>query len=82
MDNKYSLKDALKKLELIVNDLSKKDVDIDEGLDKFKQGVELVKFCRQELQKAENEFEKIKAELENNLEVNLENDDKNLDWDN
>lgn len=61
---KENLKDALQKLEKIVDDLSNKDVDVEIGLAKFKDGVALIKFCREQLKKAENEFKKLKDELE------------------
>jgi len=59
-----NLQTALKQLEKIVEDLSGKDVDVEAGLEKFKEGVSLIKFCRGQLQKAENEFEKLKGELD------------------
>jgi exodeoxyribonuclease VII small subunit len=59
-----NLQTALKQLEKIVEDLSGKDVDVEAGLEKFKEGVSLIKFCREQLQKAENEFEKLKGELD------------------
>lgn len=59
-----NLQSALKQLEKIVEDLSGKDVDVEAGLEKFKEGVALIKFCRGQLQKAENEFEKLKDELD------------------
>jgi len=62
--DKQNLKDALQKLEKIADDLSNKDVDVEAGLDKFKDGVALIKFCRGQLKKAENEFKKLKDELE------------------
>ena len=58
------LQTALRELEMITDHLSKKDVDVEAGLKKFKEGVDLIKFCRSQLQKAENEFKKLKAELE------------------
>lgn len=61
---KNKLQTALKQLETIVDDLSNKDVDVEAGLEKFKNGVVLIKFCRSELNKAENEFQKLKTELE------------------
>ena len=61
---KENLKDALQKLEKIVNDLNNKDVDVEVGLSKFKEGVTLIKFCREQLKKAENEFKKLKSELD------------------
>lgn len=59
-----NLQSALKQLEKIVEDLSEKDIDVEAGLEKFKEGVSLIKFCRGQLQKAENEFEKLKDELD------------------
>ena len=58
------LQTALRELEMITDHLSKKDVDVEAGLKKFKEGVDLIKFCRSQLQKAENEFKKLKVELE------------------
>lgn len=54
---------ALKELEVIVESLSQDEVDVEKGMSKFKEGVELVKFCKSELKKTENEFHQIKSEL-------------------
>src|SRR3989344_7111421 len=59
-----NLKTAIDRLEEITADLGRGNTDIETGLEKFREGVALVKFCRSELKKAENEFEKLKAELE------------------
>ena len=69
VQQKQNLQEALQKLEQVVQDLNQKDVDVEEGLKKFKEGVELVKFCQKELGQAENEFKKLKAELEKEEEV-------------
>jgi len=63
-NEKNNLQSALKQLEVIVDDLSNKDADVESGLEKFKAGVSLIKFCRGQLKQAENEFQKLKAELE------------------
>jgi len=70
-NDKNNLQSALKQLEAIVDDLSNKDVDVESGLTKFKAGVDLIKFCRGQLKQAENEFQKLKTELEveNNAEA-------------
>jgi len=65
---KQNLQEALKKLEQLVKELEQKDVDVEAGLEKFKEGVGLVKFCQSELRVAENEFKKLKAELEEESE--------------
>ena len=69
MKGKDDLKNALCELEKIVEDLGKKDVDVEEGLTKFKEGVELIQFCRSQLKKSENEFKKLKSELDNDAEA-------------
>ena len=64
VEKSKNLKMAIDRLEEITADLGKGNIDIETGLEKFREGVTLVKFCRSELKKAENEFEKLKAELE------------------
>ena len=59
-----SIEQSLKRLEKIVEELNARDVDVEEGLRKFKEGVELVKMCRERLGEAENEFKKLQAELD------------------
>jgi exodeoxyribonuclease VII small subunit len=49
---KENLKDVLAKLDKIVADLNSKDVDVEKGLEKFKEGVALVKTARERLKKA------------------------------
>ena len=61
---KIKLEEAIKNLEKIVAELNSGQVDVESGLAKFKEGVELIKFCRGELKEAENEFQKLKSELE------------------
>jgi exodeoxyribonuclease VII small subunit len=78
-NEKNNLQNALKQLEAIVNDLSNKDVDVESGLEKFKVGVSLIKFCRGQLKQAENEFQKLKAELEVEDNVEMEEPDENLE---
>lgn len=61
---KESLQHALDELEHIVEDLSKKNLDVETGLERFKKGVELVKQCRAQLEQSENEFKKLREELQ------------------
>jgi exodeoxyribonuclease VII small subunit len=74
-EEKENLQRALQQLEKIAEDLSKKDVDVEAGLEKFKEGVVLIKFCRTRLQKAENEFKKLKSELKSEEEGGEEVED-------
>ena len=61
---KEKISTALQRLEKIVEDLGKDDVDVETGLEKFSEGVALIKFLRDRLKKAENEFVKLKGELD------------------
>jgi len=72
VQQKQNLQEALKKLEQLVKELEQKDVDVEAGLAKFKEGVGLVKLCQSQLRQAENEFKKLKAELEGEDEEPVE----------
>lgn len=66
---KLNLSQSLKKLEEITewfND--QQEVDVEKGLEKVKEGVQLVKASRARLQEVENEFEDVKKELEGDLD--------------
>ncbi len=66
---KLNLSQSLKKLEEITewfND--QQEVDVEKGLEKVKEGVQLVKASRARLQEVENEFEDVKKELEGEKE--------------
>ncbi len=60
-----TLKESLKKLEAILAWFERQEtVDIEEGLAQAKEGSKLLKFCKEKLKKAENEFHAVKKELE------------------
>jgi len=66
---KLNLSESLKKLEAITewfND--QQEVDVEKGLEKVKEGVQLVKTSRVRLQEVENEFEDVKKDLEGDLD--------------
>ncbi|OGZ46014.1 MAG: exodeoxyribonuclease VII small subunit [Candidatus Ryanbacteria bacterium RIFCSPHIGHO2_02_FULL_45_13b] len=70
VQEKQTIEQSLKRLEKIVEELNARDVDVEDGLKKFKEGVELVKLCRDRLGEAENEFKKLQSELEMNADNN------------
>ena len=41
-----------------------KEIDVEEGLEKVKEAVVLIKLSKERLRKIENEFEEIKKEIE------------------
>ncbi len=61
-----NLKESLKKLNEIVEWFeSQEEVDVEAGLEKVKEGAELVKACKKRLSEIENEFEEIQRDAEN-----------------
>jgi exonuclease VII small subunit len=66
---KNNLKDSLKKLKDIVDWFDKQEeVDVEMGLEKVKDGANLIKESKKQLKELENEFEKVKEGLEENEE--------------
>lgn len=59
-----NLGSSLKKLEAIVDWFDQQqDVDVEKGLEKVKEGVDLIKYCRSRLTEVKNEFEEVKKAL-------------------
>ena len=54
---------SLKELEKIVRELESGDVDLDESLKKFEQGIQLYKNCRETLEKAEMKIKILSDQL-------------------
>ena len=51
--------EALERLEVIVEDLDEDNVSLDDSLEKFIEGVRLVKFCNRQLDQAEKKIEMV-----------------------
>ena len=59
-----NLNQNLKKLNQIVEWFEdQKDLDVELGLKKVKEGIEIIKDLKKRLKKVENEFEEIKKEV-------------------
>ncbi len=54
---KRKFEDSLAELETIVQKLEQGEVDLDESLKFFEQGVELYNFCKKELEQASKKIE-------------------------
>jgi len=65
MENKFDFSAAIKELEEISRWFQNEEINLDEGLVKFKKGAALIKKCRQHLREVENQFVEIKKEIEN-----------------
>jgi len=65
-EEKNNISKSLKNLEEIVNWFEEqKDVDIEKGLEKVKQGAMIIKTLKKRLIIVQNEFNEIKKELKN-----------------
>jgi exodeoxyribonuclease VII small subunit len=64
-EKKESLSESIKKLEGIVEWFeSQEEVDVEKGLEKFKEGAVLVRASRERLKEIENEFKEVERTLE------------------
>ena len=57
---KEQIKDIIKKLETIQNYFEKEDIDLDEALEKYKEGVDLTKKLKELLQEYKSKLEHVK----------------------
>jgi exodeoxyribonuclease VII small subunit len=63
-DKKINLKESLGKLNSIVEWFDEQEeVDVEIGLDKVKEGAELIKQCKKRLSEVENEFKEIQRDV-------------------
>ena len=68
---KININESLKKLGEIVDWFEKqKEVDVEAGLEKAREGGRLIKIARERLKQIENEFEEVKKEIEEDGEGN------------
>ncbi len=65
MTKQQSINEQLGQLETIVKWFEgQKEVDVEKGLEKMKEGAVLIKSLKSRLKEVENEFEEIKKDLE------------------
>lgn len=57
---KISFEEAIEKLDAIVKALEKGDAPLEKSLDMFTEGTELIKYCTQVLDKAEQKVVKLR----------------------
>lgn len=70
------LSEAFAELEKITNEFENGEVDLEEGIPKFKKGLELAKYLKRKLTDIENEIKKIKIEFRDLEETPDEEDEK------
>ena len=65
VEKKVNLKESLSKLNGIVEWFDEQEeVDVEVGLEKVKEGAELIKSCKKRLSEVENEFKEIQREID------------------
>lgn len=57
---KFNFSEAFKEIEEINEWFQREDLDLEEALQKYERGMELIKKCKERLKEAENKFEEIK----------------------
>lgn len=67
MEKKDNFEDSMKKLEEIVNDLEKGELNLDESVTKFEEGMKISKECNEILEQAEKRIT-ILLEKDGNIE--------------
>lgn len=60
MKKSFKFKDAFERLEKIVQELESDDVDLQEALKKYAEGLALVNVCKGKLGEVENKVKEIK----------------------
>jgi len=64
MSKKNEIGESLEKLEKIAEWFeAEKEIDVEEGLKKVKEGAELIKDLKLKIKKVENDFEEIRKEV-------------------
>lgn len=67
MSEEIKFEKALEKLEKIVEDLESGQVDLDEALKKYEEGVKLSRICQQRLSQAEKKIQVLTRALDGSL---------------
>jgi len=69
LNKPINLKESLAKLNEIVGWFeNQRELDVEVGLEKIKEGADLVKACKERLKEIENEFVEIKRDIEQETE--------------
>ena len=62
-----NITDTMKKLRSITEWFeSQEEIDVERGMEKIKEGAELIKMSKERLKELENEFEDVKKKLNDN----------------
>ncbi|MCF7806002.1 MAG: exodeoxyribonuclease VII small subunit [Candidatus Marinimicrobia bacterium] len=62
-----SLESALERLEEIVARMDSEDVELEESIELFQEGMQLTKFCRAQISEAEQKVQQVVEDADGNL---------------
>ncbi|GFN23327.1 exodeoxyribonuclease VII small subunit [Thermanaeromonas sp. C210] len=68
-EGKLTFEEALARLEAVVQSLEGGDLKLEQALEYYQEGIRLVRFCRQELNRFENKLQVLVAEEDGELEA-------------
>lgn len=66
---KATFEEALSQLETIAEQIERGKIGLEESIDKYGEGMALVKHCRQILSKAENKIQQLQQRADGTLET-------------
>lgn len=66
---KLKFEDALKKLGDIVDELESGELELEDSIKKFEEGIKLFLLCQQELEKADGKIQRLIKTLDGEIEV-------------
>lgn len=69
---KIKYKDALKELEKILERLDREEIDVDELAQEIKKAGELIKICKEKIERAEMEVKKVLESFERETEEDID----------
>ena len=64
MSDEKKLENNFQRFDKLVRELENEELDIEKSLNKFKEGVGLIKECQRQIEEAKNEFIQLNKELE------------------
>ena len=66
---KIKYEEALSRLEGLVNHLENEDIELEDALNKFEEGIKLAKECNHQLNEAEKKINLLTTDLEGNIKA-------------
>ena len=74
-EEEKKFEEAIKELETLVEEMESGGLSLEESLDKFSKGVELIKLCHNKLNNAEKKIEQILKDKEEIVPFEMEDDE-------